>query len=75
MLKQKENTVNSTKNEKTNKENLMLKEYEFLRAEIMYEMNLHNTLVTFTITVTVAALGAIFGFTSKNPLPFCNSQT
>ena len=70
MVKQKENTVNSNKNEDTTEEKNMLKEYEFLRSEIMYEMNLHNTLVTFTITVTVAALGAIFGFTSKSPLPF-----
>lgn len=54
-------------------ESSKIKEYESLRAEILQKIELHNTLLTFTITTTVASLtfalskdSIIFYF-----IPFC----
>lgn len=37
-------------------DNLILKEYEMLRSEIEQKISLHNTLLTFIITSTVAVI-------------------
>lgn len=37
-------------------DNKSLQEYDYLRAEIMQKMGLHNSLLTFTITTVVAVL-------------------
>lgn len=46
-----------------------LKEYEMLRAEILQKIDLHNSLVTFTITATNAILAYAL-FQSKNASPY-----
>lgn len=49
------------------------KEYDYLRSEIVQKIELHNTLLTFTITTTVAIL--TFALTQDSSilylLPFC----
>ncbi len=53
--------------------NNQLKEYECLRSEIMKHIDLHNSLLTFAITTTVAIL--TFALSEKIPvlclIPFC----
>lgn len=54
-------------------EHQLLKEYEILRKEIDNKIALHNSLLTFTITTTVAILtiAASAKITIINLLPFC----
>lgn len=52
MRKFKDKNVSNEKNE--------MKEYESLRNEIMQKIELHNTLITFTITGTLAVLAIAF---------------
>lgn len=51
------------------------KEYQMIRSEIDQKMTLHNTLLTFTITTTVAILAIAVGVEDTNAflflLPFC----
>lgn len=54
---------------------LLMKEYQNLRNEIIQVTSLHNTLLTFTITTTIAVLSFVFAQDSIIPflflLPFC----
>lgn len=54
---------------------LLMKEYQNLRNEITQEINLHNTLLTFTITTTIAIFAFIFAQEAITPylflLPLC----
>lgn len=51
----------------------ILKEYEMLRQEINQKIELHNTLLTFTITSTILVLtvAASEKMTSLYLFPFC----
>ena len=57
------------------RQELLLKEYQSLRDEITQEIGLHNTLLTFTITTTIAVLSFVFAQDTILPflflLPFC----
>ena len=54
---------------------LIIREYQNLRDEITQQIDLHNSLLTFTITTTVAVFAFIFAQGEVNPylflLPFC----
>lgn len=54
------------------RENIIL-EYTNIKEEIQNKIELHNNLITFTITTTVALLA--FAFSKENPflflVPFC----
>ena len=54
------------------KDNL-IKEYDILRSEISQQIDLHNTLLTFTITTTVAVLTFALSqsMTVLYLIPFC----
>lgn len=54
-------------------DNLILKEYEMLRSEIEQKISLHNTLLTFIITSTVAVITIAIseGITILYLFPFC----
>ena len=58
-----------------NRQELLMKEYQNLRDEITQEIGLHNTLLTFTITTTIAVLSFVFVQDTILPflflLPFC----
>lgn len=47
---------------------VLIKEYQNLRGEITQIIGLHNTLLTFAITATIAVLS--FVFAQKNIMPF-----
>lgn len=51
----------------------MIKEYDILRNEINQKIELHNTLLTFTITTTVAVLALALAQKSSilYLIPFC----
>lgn len=57
---------------KDKKENILI-EYDYIKAEIQNKIELHNKLITFTITTVVAVLA--FAFSEKDPFlfltPFC----
>ena len=57
------------------RQELLMKEYQNLRDEITQEIGLHNTLLTFTITTTIAVLSFVFAQDTILPflflLPFC----
>lgn len=57
------------------RQELLLKEYQNLRDEITQLVSLHNTLLTFTITTTIAVLSFVFVQDIILPflflLPFC----
>ncbi len=57
---------------KDNNENILI-EYDCIKTEIQNKIELHNNLITFTITTVVAVLA--FAFSEKNPFlfltPFC----
>lgn len=52
------------------KDNLLI-EYNNLRTEINQKIELHNTLLTFTITTVVAILTFAFIQEETNPYLFC----
>ena len=57
------------------RQELLMKEYKSLRDEISQQIGLHNTLLTFTITTTIAVLSFVFAQDTILPflflLPFC----